>query len=319
MIIDDRKLEKRPEWSNRECNRWADYIELVCIKDKIATIDDILDIWCDGDIDNSIDSGGQKHAEKIDSLYNDMTDYFAILSSREKFCSDYYPFEVNGKDCIRLRDILTDKHKKYIYLLLSSSIVLMDRSTSNIYTTSFEKICRLIMKQLFPDEAVVELFGTTRGTGVFEGTLRARIEKLAECLGVTTTKRFDRNPNFDAIHGGDGGLDIFAYQPIDAAGPIPFSFAQCTCSYDKWIEKQNSVGEMRWKSYLEISINYPQYMFVPFSCHDSKDKFYNETAIYTILVDRIRIIRLIEKGRGDSFLEELLELTSCFEMDAIFA
>ncbi len=318
MIINDTKLETKPKWSKKEYNRWADFIELICIKNKIVTVDDVLDIWCDGDIDNSIDSGGEEHSEKMDLLYIVIADYFGILSSREKFCSDYYPFEIEGKDCIKLREMLTDKHKQYIYFLLSSSIALMDKATSDIYTSSFEKICRLIMKQLFPDEAIVELFGTTRGTGIFEGTLRDRIEKLAECLGVTTTKRFDRNPNFDAIHGGDGGLDVIAYQPIDAAGPIPFSFAQCTCSYDKWIEKQNSIGEMRWKTYLEISINYPQYMFVPFSCHDSKDKFYNETGIYTILVDRIRIIRLIKKGRDDDFFEKLSELTSCFDMDGIF-
>ena len=166
-----------------------------------------------------------------------------------------------------------------------------------------------------PRGAQIELFGTSREACFFVGSLRERIKQLAKCLGTETTKRFDKEERFDSIFGGDGGIDIVAFTPIDEAGFIPFSFSQCTCSYDKWKDKQTSIGEELWNSYVELGVHYAQYMFVPFSCHNSRGKFCNETRIKTYLIDRLRIIKLIEKEGFKT--EEFEKLYSFINMEDI--
>lgn len=319
MVIKNTKIETKPSsWRKKDYNRWTDFIELICIKNDIVTVDEIVAMWSGADFSNESMRGESDHSKEYDKLYLEVQDYFKILKSREKFVAEFYPFFVTDDGYIQIKSNLNEKNKQYLYLLLSSSIALMDDVTAKKFTTSFEIFSRIVMKQMFPVDANVELFGTSRGTGVFEGTLRSRIEKLAECLGVLTTKRFDNNPDFDGIHGGDGGLDIVAFQEIDNAGPVPFAFAQCTCSYDKWGEKQLSVGEMRWKAYLDFSVNYQQYMFIPFSCHDPLDKFYNETGIYTIVIDRIRLLRLIQKYSDEGFQEEINNITAGYDFQNVF-
>lgn len=313
MIIEQQKLEKKHDWSSSEINRWADYIELLCIKEDTITESDIVEECLEGDFENELARGEREHSLKMDSLYNKISDYFKILESREYVCGEYYPFEVRNGDCLCYRGICDEKKKQYIFLLLCSSISLM--ASYHKYTDSFEKLCRLLMKELSPKGTTVELFGTSRESELFTGTLRDRIKKLAKCLGTETTKRFDQNAKFDSIFGGDGGIDIVAFTSIDEAGFVPFSFSQCTCSYDKWKEKQTSIGVEQWGAYIELGVHYPQYMFVPFSCHNSQGKFCDETSIKTFLIDRLRIIKLIEKNRlEDDMLKEFYSFVDVNEI-----
>ena len=313
MIIEQSKLEKKHDWSPSEVNRWADYIELLCINRESVSIDDIIEEWMDFDFENESARGESEHSSKMDKLYIRVADYYRILESRERACGEYYPFEVKDGCCLHFIGINNEKRRKYIYLLLCSSISLM--KSYHEYTNSFEKLCKLLMIELSPKDTIVELFGTSRESDFFSGSLRERVELLAKCLGTETTKKFDREDRFDSIFGGVGGIDIVAFTPIDKAGFVPFSFSQCTCSYDKWKDKQNSIGEELWNSYVELGVHYAQYMFVPFSCHNSQGKFCNETRIKTYLIDRIRIIKLVEKVTFRS--DEFERLYSFINMDDI--
>ena len=56
-------------------------------------------------------------------------------------------------------------------------------------------------------------------------------------------------------------------------------------------------------------------MFVPFSCHNSQGKFCDETSIKTFLIDRLRIIKLIEKNRlEDDMLKEFYSFVDVNEI-----
>ena len=72
---------------------------------------------------------------------------------------------------------------------------------------------------------------------------------------------------------------------------------------------------MGGNSYVELGVHYAQYMFVPFSCHNSRGKFCNETRIKTYLIDRLRIIKLIEKEGFKT--EEFEKLYSFINMEDI--
>ncbi len=194
----------------------------------------------------------------------------------------------------------------------------MSKTNLQKYTREFEKFCKVIMSVLVPKDAVVELFGTTRKDTIFKGTLRARIETLAQYLGASTTKSFDNNPKYDKINNGDDGLDIVAFLPIDVAQVIPFAFAQCTCSFEQWVEKQHSAGMVEWKTKISPLVSYPVFMFVPFSCHDNFGKFYDETSIYSFLIDRIRILKLIDKNKIALRKKITVKLNSVFDLDELF-
>ena len=52
MIVKD-KISKVPKWSKSNINRWADYVELMCLydNDHLISKDDVLDIFFEGDIE----------------------------------------------------------------------------------------------------------------------------------------------------------------------------------------------------------------------------------------------------------------------------
>ena len=137
-----------------------------------------------------------------------------------------------------------------------------------------------------PVDARTELFGTTRDTNLFHGNLRSRIEQLAEFLGAQTTKTMDADKRYDRIKAGDAGLDIVSFLKLDEASHIPVALAQCTCSYDEWINKQESINSDTWRTRIDPIAPFWRYMYVPFYCHNASGKFEQLTDIHTCLIDR---------------------------------
>ncbi len=307
MILDKSIFDTKPKWSDDENNRWADYIELSCMENKIITPADLGDLMRDDDLDNYQERGGLDHSENADIQEEHIKDYFRILQYRKKLCEDYYPFEVDEDYAVKFIDELTDKQQIYVFLLMCSSISYMNKSAMHFYTLGFEKFCKIIMSQLVPIGSEVKLFGTSRENDLFRGDLRNRIEVLASVLHAYTTKTFDGDPEYDGIPGGDNGLDIISYLPIDEAQVIPFAFGQCTCSYEKWIDKQDSIEMSKWSKIMEPLVPYPTYMFVPFSCHTVGGRLEKASRLKTILIDRIRILRVIVFSTDIKFQEGLKE------------
>lgn len=94
MIIEQSKLEKKHDWSSSEINRWADYIELLCIKQESISTDEVIEEWMEFDFENESARGESDHSLKMDKFSARVADYYRILESRQKICGEYYPFEV---------------------------------------------------------------------------------------------------------------------------------------------------------------------------------------------------------------------------------
>lgn len=170
----------------------------------------------------------------------------------------------------------------------------MDKSSLQKITHIFEKYCQPIMKFLMPVDAQTELFGTTKDTSFFNGTLRSRISQLAKSLGAQTTKSMDRDEKYDRIHAGDAGLDLVSFLKLDNTSHIPLALGQCACSYDKWQEKQSSINRDTWSARIDPLAPFWRYMYVPFFCHDASGRLENSAEIYTCLIDRQRILTIFE-------------------------
>lgn len=50
-------------------------------------------------------------------------------------------------------------------------------------------------------------------------------------------------------------------------------------------------------------------MFVPFSCHNTKGKFQNATEVRSCLIDRIRILKIIDRYGADEMLTKLSDFS----------
>lgn len=210
----------------------------------------VLDIFIDEDLDE-LQRGEAEHSLKYDKLSSVIGNYYEIIKYRKSKHPEYYPFDIEDDRCIVLKDNLENKHLHYIYLLLCSSLSFMDQSSMQKITHAFEKYCCPFMRLLVPVDARTELFGTTRDTNLFHGNLRSRIEQLAEFLGAQTTKTMDADKRYDRIKAGDAGLDIVSFLKLDEASHIPVALAQCTCSYDEWINKQESINSDTWRTRID--------------------------------------------------------------------
>lgn len=72
------------------------------------------------------------------------------------------------------------------------------------------------------------------------------------------------------------------------------ALAQCTCSYDEWINKQESINSDTWRTRIDPIAPFWRYMYVPFYCHNASGKFEQLTDIHTCLIDRQRILCLLD-------------------------
>ena len=104
----------------------------------------------------------------------------------------------------------------------------------------------------------------------------------------------DKDEKYDRIHAGDGGIDIVSFLPLDHASHIPFALGQCACSYKEWVNKQHSISHDIWSARIAPIAPFWRYMYVPFSCHNASDQFENLTDIDTCLIDRSRILKILD-------------------------
>ena len=74
----------------------------------------------------------------------------------------------------------------------------------------------------------------------------------------------DADKRYDRIKAGDAGLDIVSFLKLDEASHIPVALAQCTCSYDEWINKQESINSDTWRTRIDPIAPFWRYMYVPF-------------------------------------------------------
>ena len=272
-------------------NPWADHIELLCLRDDIVSKTDIGDLWYDVDLDNSAQKGEESHLKRSVDIESEIDDYFMLLKYRADTCGLFYPFTVKDKKILQIKSRLTRANYVYIYLLLCSSISLMEKSVSTFYEDNFEVFCSYAFSGLVSKNSSIELFGPKNKSGIFRGTLADRIEQLGKMIGLDSL--VTGSVKYNSIPGGDGGIDIISVNKLDGAENVPFAFGQVTCSYNDWQDKQNDASHSTWSHRLNHLVNYPEYMFIPFSFHNSSDKLCEPSDIKTFLVDRIRLIKLV--------------------------
>ncbi|MBQ9274463.1 MAG: hypothetical protein IJ228_06570 [Succinivibrio sp.] len=245
--------------------------------------------------DGDLAVGCSVHAELSDSFRSQLDSVFSMLKMRESWCGKVYPFhcERSRLELCKTRGEMPGR-LLYKFLLLCSAIRLFGPSSILQRTTAlFEQWCERAFLQLIPAQATCVHFGTATDGDPFKGNLYARITKLAQTLNSETTKRLDRDiRDLEKAHGGDHGIDLVGYCRLDEAPPTPVAFAQCTCSWHHWEEKQFEISNSRLKGCIEDLPTCAEYLFVPFMLRKLNQHFLHESELVTCPIDRLRLLNL---------------------------
>lgn len=290
-MINLSKINRTPDVSKYLTHHFCDYIELLALIDSGDGVSpsDVYDRFAeDGDVP---EIGSQVAAEVFDKWTTFIEQLFGELEVRRSTYENYYPFELVGGRIKKL-EIITDLHYCYLSLLICSSIKYVDNRST--FTSAFEFISYLAIKNFLPAFAQVHIFGVSSGKNtIFNGSLEAKINLLANHLGESVSNK----PNvFRSHNNGDGGADIVAWIPYDNDSNLDkklIFLGQSASGVSDWEEKQASVEKIR--NYINF-VNPPiNVLFVPFDFRDSARHFTSASNITaTMLFDRFRIVRLLK-------------------------
>lgn len=212
------------------CNEhyFCDYIEILALinNQDVISISDVYDRFKESNDIDEIDINDD------DKWNNRINEWFNNIASRGSVFNDFYPFTVSNNN-IQLKVALTNKHKLYIFLLLSASQKYI-KKTSNTLPKDFEKMSLVVLQNYLPKYAKSYIFGTSSNRYV--GTLEEKIKKLAEDLKYKV-----KTTNFQKNNTGDGGLDLVAWLPFlndTNQNNMQVFLAQCATG-KKWSKKQH--------------------------------------------------------------------------------
>jgi hypothetical protein len=288
------QLQKRFTLNNLETER-ADAMELLCLlsKDLLFSLSDSQEFE-EEQIGYTSKRGSTLASEQADKENVSRMEVLETCKSRSKSNPDSYPFNVSS-NCIEY--IGSQNSSLYIFLLLASNSSLLTRPYVNKIRLDFELLSKIVFREFFPKNSTVEIFGTSNKfeNCYFRGNLNEKFQRLAKTLRVNTSRTIDESPDF-GLRGGDAGIDLFSVIEFpDDEGWRPIAFGQSTCSIDKWSQKQFTISEDRLRSYLELSSGFNRYSFVPFYWRNMGNRFIKTHDIITILVDRCRILNMLNQ------------------------
>ena len=301
---------------------WADYIELLCLTNidkRISKSDVLRRVWKSEDLgdveearssdliddsnllpDEFDDSGGdlEFYFGEVDDILTTPLDkpfdrdavserqvniWFEHLEYRVGVFGEFYPFEFD-RGALQCKENLNSepKCKLYIFLLLSSSLKYFRKQKEHNFTSRFEIVSMIALKSCLPKR------------GIYNGSIWQKIKTLAQEIGEKLAPHCTED-TFDPRDTGDGGLDLAGWVPLgdDAHGRL-LLLGQCGCG-KKWEEKRLEAHVDNWGGYIYFTAAPNNLVFTPY-CFRSADGGWHkhQTAYQTILIDRLRLIRLLQ-------------------------
>jgi hypothetical protein len=298
------KLETPP--SSSDLFLWADFVELRALThpDKCFSRGDLIGIGNRGQ-DTNVDriAAEDYETEEANSNINTRMEnrwrgviQFAELRKSE--FDDAYPFTISDdRDCLTYspsEDSQAAQHL-YINLLFASLLRHFPRTETGSIARFFEETSLALFKKLMPEGSEIRPTWASGGEDApYQGTLFEKLQLIARDIrGQTLFELRDFN-NRDT---GDGGIDMISWHPMsDSRKSIPIAFAQCGCSVTDWTYKQIEASPEKLGTLIHVKHPWSTYYFMPLDLRASDGGWARESDIgKTIIVDRLRLIRLIKQ------------------------
>ncbi|MFZ1547274.1 MAG: hypothetical protein WAT12_09265 [Candidatus Nitrotoga sp.] len=305
-------ITSAPNAGRHELYRWCDYIEIRCLShvDKrfsrdalVESLSESADITSD-EPEEDIESENEDDEEEIEAvsdsaMVNDKNEQhsdscFRHLRWRASAFGEHWPFTLDEHTReISIKPGLTDIHKFYISLLLSSSLSYVPKNRWRGLTGLFEEASTEILRRLMPRGAEVRPFGAANTTH-YTGHLFDRLTKLAQDVRGTLDLKKEHFAPHDS---GDSGLDIVAWHGLgDERKCIPAAFAQCGCTASGWPDKMLQASPSHLGAHLKTTHQWETYYFMPLDLSTEIDGKMDWQMLSdfssAIVIDRLRFIRL---------------------------
>ena len=283
----------------------------------ISNEDDGGDNQDESDYDD-VTSEQQVDASAEDDLRDEFLFLIQFCSARKQLFADFYPYNFTANRKIELKYELSNKHKIYLSLLLSSVLRIYKKKTQNELGHLFEDVTFYVFKNLVPPSSSVEYFGAGNSNypdTPFKGNFFQRAKILAQKQYTDITEQFKQNQH-DFLDSGDRGLDWVAWLPLkDEVGNMPLFLAQCACGED-WIDKEFDASPDKWNNYIHFLNRYKLFHFIAKSFRKQDGNWYKPGDLYNlILIDRLRfVLNLTEEsipeivGFYESLINEAYEI-----------
>ncbi len=292
---------------------WTDFAELSCLidLDRELNLDQMQDKVYEMGTANKVEDRDRsdndiRNAEKVQ-------DWFRQMSYRQHVLGEGYPFMVSRDgEMVTLRNKLSVDHKLYLYLLLASNGRYVRSDLHSNLTADFEYLCHAILGKHFPGWDT-HIFGSGRHSSPrYSGNIWTKLNRLAIDLHCPIIAK---ETDYPSTSTGDDGLDIVAWLPFQDQVPgLPAIFAQCACSPDEWIVKQDKLSFHYWRGRFELPTEFIGMTFIPVFYRNATGDWHTLKDIRTVLVDRLRIMLWSQDGtdhlmklRSGELLTEILD------------
>ncbi len=287
-----KNLKNIPTTSKYKYHYICDYIEILALANN--------DLLSKSDIINRLyygESNEDNPETEDDNHDSDILELFAILDLRSDIFKEFYPFKIRTDivSSIEIKNELSELHKKYLFLLLSSSLSYIGQTEvvekNNTLENDFEEFSFETLKNYISENINIHQFGQA----TYSGTLQEKVDKLAKNLNFRTTYK---EHYFNDRNRGDGGIDLVAWKqfPNDINNlNIALFLGQCATGKD-WIKKQDDVD--KFKNYIKFESHIVNLFFIPYDGRDRRREFIEEKDINiskSILFDRVRILNTIDR------------------------
>lgn len=245
------------------------------------------------DLDTVSDAG------KNDIKESRVEDVWTHLEYRQSVLGESYPFKIEGDLIILNSDWQDPRHKVYRFLLATSRLRSFREGVRNKWSRAFAEVSAFAMRSLLPNHAVVKVFdANSEDRKNFYGSdCREALIKLGKQLCVY---KVHEDEIMKRSSSGDGGIDLVGVLSFDdQAHGSHIVFGQCGAQEKNWPDKRLEAHPLLLNAYFHIVHDVITTMFTPVLFRSSTGEWEKNISVTGVVVlDRIRILNLIEKGNA---------------------
>jgi hypothetical protein len=246
---------------------------------------------------------GQHAVEQHESFDRHIEDCWGQLEYRASVFSEYYPFEVNGPLLSWKAGMRTPRQCLYVFLLVCSRLRSFKGITGFAQRAArvFTLISKMALETLSAATAIVRIFDANSDDrrNHYGTNLRHAMKALALELGAhhVFEDEIGRLPT-----SGDHGLDLVSIRQFsDGAKGSVAVFGQCGAQELEWPSKTLEAHPIAYRGLFSCLHEPSNMMFIPVSYRDTSGAWVeNYKTSGCLLVDRLRIVRLLEERWADA-------------------
>lgn len=267
---------------------WTDYLELRALTsaDSCFSRGDLASV--EG---RSKDLG---RGFKVESQWRAVADFAGV---RLNDFGKNYPFAVSADgDTLEVHFDNEPGKRMYLGLLLAACMRNIKNSHRGVVARAFEEACFNVFEKLMPEGSTVRATWANGGPEApYVGTLYDKMVQIARDLRCTPN--FEPH-DFKPSDSGDGGIDLIAWHDMsDTREGLPIAAGQVGCSREEWRSKQCEASWLAKHSrHFPLMHGWATYYFMPLDLREADGRWaYKSDIGSAIIVDRLRILRLVER------------------------